>query len=104
PGHLRVHAEGQPLLPRWPPFSPPPSTPPPPLEPRAADRSRPSTDTGRRVRAALRDRGARRERDVTRPIGVIAQPAEGPGRAIEQFEAYFEAAADGVVVTDADAN
>ncbi|HKA87247.1 MAG TPA: PAS domain S-box protein [Haliangiales bacterium] len=76
----------------------------PPLEPRAADRSRPSTDTGRRVRAALRDRGARRERDVTRPIGVIAQPAEGPGRAIEQFEAYFEAAADGVVVTDADAN
>lgn len=72
-------------------------------EPRTSDHSRPTMDTGRHVRRALRDRGTRRERGVTQPMSIIGLPADGPQRAIEQFEAYFEAAADGLVVTDADA-
>jgi PAS domain S-box-containing protein len=75
----------------------------PPVESRMADHSRPTIDTGRHVRSALRERGVRRERDVTRPMSIIALSVEGPGRAIEQFEAYFEASADGVLVTDGDA-
>ncbi len=73
------------------------------LEPRTPENSRITMDTQRHVRTALRERSARRERNVTRPMSAMALSTDAPVRAIEQFEAYFEASADGVVVTDADA-
>jgi len=74
----------------------------PVADPRTPEQSRPTIDTGRHVRIALRERTARRERDVTRPMSIITPSIDGPMPAIEQFEAYFEASADGVIVTDGD--